>query len=99
MTIRKEYVHSCEPEKLYEVAMKEAEPYISKFNVKISRISENIFEAKVSIFGKGMIEVQKDRIIITVDSSFLGMPGMKEKVEEMMDKYMTELIEKCKAQQ
>jgi hypothetical protein len=46
-----------------------------------------------------MIEVQKDRIIITVDSSFLGMPGMKEKVEEMMDKYMTELIEKCKAQQ
>jgi hypothetical protein len=43
MTIRKEYVHSCEPEKLYEVDMKEAEPYISKFNVKISRISENIF--------------------------------------------------------
>ncbi|AMW32905.1 hypothetical protein SAMN04488510_1167 [Fervidobacterium changbaicum] len=98
MTIRREYVHSCDPERLYEIAMKEVEPYISKFNVKITRVSENIFEAKVSIFGKGTIEIQNDRIIITVDSSFLGMPGMKEKVEEMMDKYMNELIEKCKAQ-
>ncbi|WP_448375063.1 hypothetical protein [Fervidobacterium sp.] len=96
MVIKKEFAHSCSQEKLLRLIESEAEPYIRKYNVKLRRIDEYIFEGRVGFMGKGVVEITPEKLIISIDSTFLGMPGAKEKAEEMIEKYAMGIIEECK---